>query len=137
MKTLVMAKVVLFREDGKTLILRRSQDMPYRPGELDVAGGKVEDGEDFAAAAIREVQEETGLMIDPAKLHLAFADSGLRNDVPTNWLFFVAMVADGELTISHEHQSAQWMELNEAIAEMEDDRQTRLLEFIRDHQLMN
>lgn len=135
MKALVMAKVVLFRDDGKTLILRRSKDMSYRPNELDVAGGKVEDDEDFKMAAIREVDEETGLTVALSSLRLAFVESGLRNNVPTNWLFFVANVKDIGVKISREHQSAEWVELEQAIVTTEEGHQRRALEFIRDHEL--
>lgn len=136
MKTIVGAKVVLFRDDNKTLMLRRSKSMPYRPGELDTAGGIVDKGEDFIAAAVREVGEEVGLQLNPASVQLVFAESGLRNETPTTWLFFVAKVEDTGFKLSHEHESGEWMELDEALDAMEDERHKRLLEYIKLHQLI-
>jgi ADP-ribose pyrophosphatase YjhB (NUDIX family) len=52
--------------DGKVLIVRRA-----RPPAKDIytlPGGVVEAGETLTEAAIREVQEETGLTIEPVKL---------------------------------------------------------------------
>ncbi len=136
MKTIVGAKVVLFRDDGKTLMLRRSNTAPYRPGELDTAGGIVDEGEDFVEAAQREVQEEANLLVESDDIKLVFAESGLRNDTPTTWLFFVAKVKDTGVKVSHEHDSFEWMSLDEALQQMEDDRHKRLLEYIKQHDLM-
>lgn len=52
--------------DGKVLVVRRA-----RPPAKDIytlPGGVVEAGETLHEAAIREVQEETGLTIEPVKL---------------------------------------------------------------------
>jgi ADP-ribose pyrophosphatase YjhB (NUDIX family) len=52
--------------DGKVLIVRRA-----RPPAKDIytlPGGVVEAGETLTEAVIREVQEETGLTIEPVKL---------------------------------------------------------------------
>jgi bis(5'-nucleosidyl)-tetraphosphatase len=136
MKTLILAKVVLYRDDGKILVLRRSAHMRYRPGELDVAGGMVDEGEDYITAAIREVSEETGLTIGLTDLELIFADSGLRVDRPSTWLFFLARTKTTDVKISEEHVSADWMDLDQAITSFEDERQTRVLQFIRDNHLM-
>lgn len=135
MKSIVCAKVVLFRDDGKTLMLRRSKSVPYRPGELDTAGGMVDDGEDYIAAAVREVQEEAGLEIKSADIKLVFAESGLRKEVPTTWLFFVTKVKGTGVTLSEEHEAFEWMELDKALEQMEDERHKRLLKYIMLHQL--
>ncbi len=133
MKTLVLAKVVLWRDDHKILIMKRALDMPYRPGEFDIPGGKIEPGEDLIDGAIREVQEETGIRLEADHLELVFADSGLRLDVPAAWLFFMAKVSDPNVTASSEHTEYDWMELERAITVMEDNRQKRLLQFMREN----
>lgn len=45
---------VVMNEEGKVLMI-------YRRGKWDLPKGKRDDGEDIAACALREVQEETGL----------------------------------------------------------------------------
>jgi 8-oxo-dGTP diphosphatase len=47
--------------DGKVLLLKRSKKKKIDPGVYSGIGGKVEPGEDFYAALLREIKEETGL----------------------------------------------------------------------------
>lgn len=52
--------------DGRLLLVRRGNE-PGR-GRWSVPGGRVEAGEDDAAALVREMREETGLMVRPGRL---------------------------------------------------------------------
>lgn len=58
--------MALFEEDGeaRVVLTRRSASLVLHPGEVSFPGGRVEEGEDVVAAALREAQEEVGL--DPA-----------------------------------------------------------------------
>ncbi len=53
------------------LFLKRSKEKRIDPGRLNGVGGRVEPGENFLAAAIREVEEETGYIVGPENIHLA------------------------------------------------------------------
>jgi 8-oxo-dGTP diphosphatase len=55
-----------FDEDGRLLLVRRAND-PGR-GLWSLPGGRVEPGEDDAAALVREMAEETGLVVQPGPL---------------------------------------------------------------------
>ena len=57
MKQVVAALIV---RDGKVLICQRAQDQPM-PLKWEFPGGKVEPGEEQAAALQRELQEELGI----------------------------------------------------------------------------
>ncbi|MDR0570434.1 MAG: NUDIX hydrolase [Clostridiales Family XIII bacterium] len=58
-------RVAVIDEDGRLLLVRQR----HEGREIwMLPGGAIEDGEDAAAAAVREVFEETGLRIKPGRL---------------------------------------------------------------------
>jgi len=74
------AHVVVFHPDGRILLQRRSMGKDIQPGKWDTAiGGHLAPGEDYEAAARREMGEELGL---PPGLPLRpLFDSRIRNEV--------------------------------------------------------
>jgi mutator protein MutT len=56
--------VVVF-EGEKVLLVRHEEKAAHFTGTLGQPAGKVEKGETFRQAAIRELEEETGLIADP------------------------------------------------------------------------
>lgn len=60
----LVAEVLLRHRNGRWLLMRRAPEKDYCPGMWEAsAGGSAQLGEDSAAAARREVLEETGLHI--------------------------------------------------------------------------
>jgi 8-oxo-dGTP pyrophosphatase MutT (NUDIX family) len=53
------------------LFLHRSNKKRVDPGKLNGIGGRLEPGENFLNAAIREVEEETGYIIKPKDVELS------------------------------------------------------------------
>ena len=53
---------------GRLLMQERGDDVLHDPGRWGYPGGDLEDGEDFVAAAVRELEEETGLQVAPDRL---------------------------------------------------------------------
>lgn len=120
MQTRTVVKTLIFNEDGMLLVLVRSDDDLIRAGEHDFAGGRVEAGEDFNQAAVREIREETGLDVQPAHLELVAAESAIRKTPqgkPINIvkIFFATRVSSVHVTLSHEHQAHDWMTMEGAI----------------------
>ena len=131
----VLAKALLKRrEDGKVLLVRRSNTDTRRPLQWDFPGGAVEDDEDFVAAAARETMEEAGLRIEPESLHLAYTTCELGDKDFGNvcWLIFIGEIADAPVSLSFEHDQYKWVTLEEAITLITYDRQKQALEYIRD-----
>ena len=65
----VAAAVLLFDDQDRVLLV----DPVYKPG-WEFPGGVVEDGEQPSLAAAREVDEELGIPLDPARLRLLVTD---------------------------------------------------------------
>ncbi|HEX5535391.1 MAG TPA: NUDIX domain-containing protein [Actinomycetales bacterium] len=56
----------IVHDDGRLLLVRRAN--PPAAGTWTIPGGKVEAGEDDATAVVREVAEETGLVVEVGRL---------------------------------------------------------------------
>jgi acetyl-CoA carboxylase carboxyl transferase subunit beta len=62
MRARLAVGAVVFRDDGAVLLVQRGR--PPLEGAWSLPGGKVIEGESFAAAVVREVLEETGLEVE-------------------------------------------------------------------------
>ena len=104
------------------LLLRRA---PGRilPGLWQCVSGSLESGERIALGALRELAEETGFGETEIE---AFYDLDLVNQfhepsmdaVVTAAVFAVRLRPDAEPTLSHEHDAARWMPIDEAHREV-------------------
>ncbi len=89
------AHVAVFHPDGKRILLQlRTKSKDIQPGKWDTAvGGHLNSGEEFEAAARREMKEELGL--DP-DLPLRFLfHSRIRNSVESENVGVFALVSEG------------------------------------------
>lgn len=59
----VYCDTILFNTKGEFLILQRSYQDTFCPGDWSLPGGKLEIGEDFIEGAKRELEEETGIKV--------------------------------------------------------------------------
>ena len=105
-------------ERPEILLIRRA---PGRilPGLWQCVSGGLEPGERVALGALREVAEETGF----GAAHIeAFYDLDLVNQfhepsvdaVMTSAVFAVRLLPDSEPVLSHEHDGAMWLSIEEA-----------------------
>ncbi len=112
MKPYSMAvKAVILDGSGRCLLLRRSADSRNFPGRWEWPGGKVDPGEDFVSALVRETREETGLEIEITGL--AGATTFEMPKVKVVLLSMEARPAGGEVRLSSEHDAWEWVPLKE------------------------
>lgn len=101
----VQTSVTVFLHHGDHYcLLRRKPSKRVDPGRLNGIGGRVEPGEDFLRAAVRETEEETGYRLETNTFRLA-GIVRLEGGYDEDWVvcFFTAAVADR--TIPHGQQT--------------------------------
>lgn len=90
---------------GRILLVRRAN--PPGAGLWSIPGGKVEPGEDDAAAVAREVAEETGLRVEPGA-----ALGSVERPAPGGGIFVIAdlvcRVTGGTLAAGDDAADAGW-----------------------------
>ena len=97
-------------ENNRVLLVKRAH--PPIQGQWSIPGGVLEVGELIRDAAIREVREETGLIVEPADL-LGVYDRILRNPekrVQYHYVLidFLCRVVGGELQASTDASDVRW-----------------------------
>lgn len=65
-----LASVILVDRRGWLLLQERDEFPVIDPDRWGFVGGHVEDGEDFESGAYRELEEETGVRLEPGTLAL-------------------------------------------------------------------
>ena len=101
----VVAAVV--EKEGKFLVAQRPVE---KGGEWEFPGGKVEKGETFFEALVREIKEELNVPVKPIRI-LASYPKDIRGQ--TYSIHFVAATFGSEEFVLSEHQSCLWVDLNE------------------------
>lgn len=104
------ASAVVFDRQGRVLLQRRSDG-----GQWGLPGGSLEIGESVKAAVVREVREETGLVVVPRRLVGIYSDPALqmiRYPDGNVWHYvticFECAVRGGELTLCDETLALDW-----------------------------
>ncbi len=111
---------VLIRRGDRWLLLRNA-----REGHWGFAKGHLEEGESELAGALREVQEETGLLprLDPVFREAIHYDVPATKKRPADRkevVYFLGSVdAGAREERSKEHDKAEWLPLDQALARLE------------------
>jgi 8-oxo-dGTP diphosphatase len=111
-------KIIISDDKGRWLLLKRPEhsEWDWNIGKWDLPGGKLNPGESFEEALVREVKEETGLTISMQEVYGAVGD-----EIPTNRIAHLVMtgkLVSGEVNLSTEHVEYAWIP-PEKINEME------------------
>ncbi|WEH33419.1 NUDIX domain-containing protein [Streptomyces sp. AM 4-1-1] len=106
----VVAAVVT--DGNRVLLLRRPTD-DFLPGLWELPSGKVEPGEGFEKALLRETEEETGLVIDQVGAYLGRFDYTSGSGALTRQLTFRVTVGKTAPVILTEHDDHTWADPGE------------------------
>ena len=94
------ATIILLRRGGKhanrgleVLLARRAESQSFMPGVWVFPGGSVDEGEEPAACAVRELEEETGITLEPGGAVLPWMRWITPEVVPVRFdtLFYVGL----------------------------------------------
>ena len=102
---------IIKNDNDEILILKRHPKSRTDPDTWELPGGKVENGEFFDDALVREIKEETNLDCKVGDLAIA-----IQHDYPYKRTVQMIMHLDdveGELMISDEHTDAKYASIDE------------------------
>jgi 8-oxo-dGTP diphosphatase len=106
----------IIKGENHVILLIWEGDMPYHKRWV-IPGGYIKPEETVKQAVVREVREETGLEIFPAKLVGVYDDSLPEKDELTHHIIiaYEAIVVGGRIIITHEATEYVWMSVGEAL----------------------
>ena len=107
-------KVVILNQSGECLLIKRPLDSGINPGKWEFPGGKAELGEKFEETSLREVREETGLII--ALTHVAGATEYESGKMRLAYIIMEGRFDSGEVKISDEHVEFAWVTPGEILS---------------------
>lgn len=109
----VAAKALVVNNAGKVLILREATtyDEGTNTGRYHLPGGRLEQGEAFYDGLKREIDEETGLQVEPLYPLYVGEWRPVIKGVPTQIiaLFMLCKATNTDVQLSEEHDQAFWI----------------------------
>jgi 8-oxo-dGTP diphosphatase len=136
MDTKTVAKAIVLNPQRQILLLKRSKTDSRRPGDWDFPGGEVEKGEEMNVGVVREIREETGLIVRPGDVVLVYAATEAYADLSVTRLLFVARTTSAEVTLSREHDSFRWVDFETALRDFPHPFYATALRYAIEHQLV-
>lgn len=105
------SSVAVINRDKKVLLLKRGSTAPYNPDNYCFPGGTVEYNESLEQAAIRELYEETGIVVEDDSLTkmVIVYPSGYKK------VIFVTKVNYTEVRLNYEHTDYTWVDSADSI----------------------
>lgn len=106
---------VLLEHDGSVLLLHRAVSKDHGSGEWEPVSGRVESGETAEQAAVREVDEETGLRAYDLQPFDTFSFRRTTGEELIG-ITFRAKVDVRDVSISAEHDQYKWVPRSQLLA---------------------
>ena len=104
----VATKAIIKNNDGKFLVIFKSDTEEISPNKIDIPGGRLKFGEKLEEGLKREIKEELGITIEIIKLSRVW--SLIKDDFHLVGLTFLAEYTSGEVQLSGEHTNFKWVD---------------------------
>jgi len=104
----VATKAIIKNNDGKFLVIFKSDTEEISPNEIDIPGGRLKFGEKLEESLKREIKEELGIIIEIVKLSRSW--SLIKDDFHLVGLTFLVNYIGGEVQLSGEHTDFKWID---------------------------
>jgi 8-oxo-dGTP diphosphatase len=105
----LVSGILPVREDGRVLLLQRPT------GTWDPPAGRLSTGETFEEGAVRELYEETGLLVAPQRILATWVGEAPSGNLLAA-VTYIGRARDQEVHLSHEHLGYRWVTLDEWLA---------------------
>jgi 8-oxo-dGTP pyrophosphatase MutT (NUDIX family) len=119
--------VVAFRDGGEIEYLL----LHYPAGHWDFPKGNVEDDEDMLTAAIREVEEETGIkeleVIEGFQETIGYFYRRQEGLVSKEVTYFLALTRIKDVVLTYEHIGYEWLSFKDALERLTYDNSKKIL----------
>jgi molecular chaperone GrpE len=116
---LTVKAVIVDKENQKVLVLKRSKKEGTYTGAYDLPGGAWNEDEDAEECLRREIQEEVGLEVQVGNI-LAIREYPKEHEMfdKIKALRFIAYYQGGEVKLSEEHDSFEWLSFGEVVEKL-------------------
>ena len=104
----VATKAIIRNDDGKYLVLYKSETEEISPNEIDIPGGRMKFGENAEESLMREIEEEIGINIEIIKPSRVWGF--VKDNLHLVGITFLAKYIDGEFKLSGEHTKHEWID---------------------------
>lgn len=112
MRYFLAVKGIIRRNDGKILVLKRSDKDDHKPGVWETVGGGMDKEESPQQALLREISEETGLAVNVSNPFNVFTFKKDTGEFKIG-ITFLCEYLGGEVTLSDEHSEYRFIEPKE------------------------
>lgn len=110
----VAAHALVLDDENRVLVTKRASCNDYMPQKWDIPGGTVEEGETVEEALIRELQEETGIDIEPIAPVYAYSNLSQLPKRQTIQLVYTCKYKNGAVTLNpDEHEEYRWVDYSD------------------------
>ncbi len=115
---MVAVGAIIVNSEGKILLIKRSDDLDWQPGEWEIMYGRLAQHEDAQLGLVREASEELGIKVQASRPLTCWHIYRGQERITQNELIgitFLAYTVQAKVTLSDEHQEYRWVTPVEAL----------------------